>query len=192
MEYRDYLRMRKDYRRYVEHMRADDPLKKEITEFGEAPINIKPSKISDYHHKIGRIVEIMECSDTIVEYSAAIEERYKKEAKTREYTNGKYSILMPKNAYEIVDEGRKLDHCVGRAGYIELMAANMSTILFLRDNEKLSAPLITIEENDGSIKQCYGYGDSINHNTLIRDFIIEYANRRGLSIDAEICSQKGA
>lgn len=96
----------------------------------------------------------------------------------------------PRNAYEIIDEGRGLDHCVGRAGYIESMAANMCTILFLRDNENLSAPLITIEEKQGSIKQCYGYRDSINHNIQIRDFIIEYAKRRELSIDAEIYSSK--
>lgn len=186
LEYRDYLKMRRSYRRYIRHMQENDPLKEEITRFGEAPVNIKPSKISDYHHKIGRIVDIMNCSDNIVEYSLEIEKRYKKECNKWEYTDGRYSIIMPKDAYDIIYEGRELYHCVGRAGYIESMAAKNCTILFLRENEKLHTPFITIEVRNGGIKQCYGYRDSINHSIPVRDFIEEYAGKQGLTINAPI------
>ncbi len=185
-EYRDYLRMRRNYKLYVRRMRDDDPLRQEIEEFGDPPVNLKPSKISDCHNKIGRIAEVISCSNQIEQYSAAIEERYKNEAKKREYTNGKYSILMPQNAFEIILEGRELEHCVGRAGYIGAMAVNHCTILFLRDNNKKDKPLITIEERDGEIKQCYGFKDSYNHNIEIRDFIQEYASIHKLTINATI------
>lgn len=153
-EYRDYLRMHRTYHTYVANMQDDDPLRQEIIDFGEVPINIKPSKIRDYHNKLGRIVDIMNCSDQIVKYTAAIEERHEKEARKIEYTNGKYSILMPKDAREIIREGRELQHCVGRAGYIQSMAAGKSMILFLRESKDLDTPLITIEVRDGKIRQC--------------------------------------
>lgn len=117
-----------------------------------------------------------------VNYSAVIERRKKQEAHKKEYSNGTYSVIMPKNADEIVEEGRYLRHCVGTAGYIEAMAANRCTILFLRDNKKINTPLITIEERDGAIRQCYGARDTYNTNEQIRDFIMEYASLHDLKV----------
>lgn len=187
-EYRDYLRMHRTYHTYVANMRDDDPLRQEIIDFGEVPINIKPSKIRDYHNKLGRIVDIMNCSDQITKYTAAIEERHENEARKVEYTNGKYSILMPREAREIIREGRELQHCVGRAGYIQSMAAGKCMILFLRESRDLDTPLITIEVRDGKIRQCYGFRDSYNHNPQIREFVKEYAALQDLTIDAIIYS----
>lgn len=180
--------MHRTYHTYVANMQDDDPLRQEIIDFGEVPINIKPSKIRDYHNKLGRIVDVMNCSDQIVKYTAAIEERHEKEARKIEYTNGKYSILIPKDAREIIREGRELQHCVGRAGYIQSMAAGKCMILFLRESMDLDTPLITIEVRDGKIRQCYGFRDSYNHNPQIREFVKEYAALRDLTIDAVIYS----
>lgn len=163
-EYRDYLKMHRTYQTYVANMRADDPLRQDIIDFGEVPINIKPSKIRDYHNKLGRIVDIMNCSEQITKYTAAIEDRHDNEAGKTEYTNGNYSILMPKNASDIIREGRELQHCVGRAGYIQAMAAGRCKILFLRANKEIDTPLITIEVRDERIIQCFGFRDSYNHN----------------------------
>ena len=186
-EYRDYLRMHRSYREYAANMQEDDPLRQEIEDFGEVPVNLKPSRIRDAHNKLGRIVDIIGCSGQITKYTAAIEERHEKEAASTEYTDGSYSILMPKNAIEIIREGRELQHCVGRAGYIQAMAAGRCTILFLRDNKDLNTPLITIEVRDGSIMQCYGFRDSYNKDPGIRDFVKEYASLHGLEIYAVIC-----
>ncbi|MCR5223021.1 MAG: PcfJ domain-containing protein [Lachnospiraceae bacterium] len=185
-EYHDYLVMHRRYRSYIENMRADDPLREEITAFGTFQVNMKPSKIRDCNSKISYVLDIMGCSENITVHTAAIEKRKKEEAKDREYTNGFYSILMPKDAKDIVREGRILCHCVGRAGYIEAMAAGFCTILFLRDDRNLDTPLITIEERDGRIRQCYGRLDSYNKNAKIRDFIMEYALLKDLEIDAVI------
>ncbi len=189
LEYGDYLRMRRPYYTYVQRMREDDPLRQEILAYGDMPVNIKPSRISDCHNKIGRIVDLIRCSDKITKFTAAIEERYEKESDKREYSNGEYSMLMPQNAEDIIREGRELQHCVGRAGYIEAMAANRCTILFLRSNKKLNKPLITIEERDGEIRQCYGIRDSLNNSIEVRDFIKEYAALNNLRIDAVIYSE---
>ncbi len=187
-EYRDYLRMYRSYHAYAVNMRDDDPLRQEIIDFGEIPINMKPSKIRDYHNKLGRIVDVMSCSDQITKYTAAIEERHEKEARKVEYTDGKYSILMPGNAREIIREGRELQHCVGRAGYIQAMAAGNCMILFLRDSKDPDTPLITIEVRDGKIMQCYGFRDSYNHDLQIREFVKQYASLHDLTIEAVIYS----
>ncbi|MCR5093340.1 MAG: PcfJ domain-containing protein [Lachnospiraceae bacterium] len=185
-EYRDYIIMRRAYQNYKDHMRDDDPLREEFLSYGDVPINIKPSKIRDCHNKLGRIIEVFHCSDQILKYSRAIEERYEKEAKQREYADGRYSILMPKDAFDIIREGRELQHCVGRAGYIGSMAAGRCTILFLRSCDNPNTPLITIEERDKMIRQCYGFLNSYNKDAEIRDFIKTYADLQGLTIGTVI------
>ncbi len=187
-EYRDYIRMLRIYRFYKDHAPANDPLNEEIQGFGEFSINMKPSKIPDRHYKLSRLVGIIRCSDQIKLYTAAITERKQKEAKEIEYTDGTYSIIMPEDANDIIREGRELDHCVGRAGYIARMAKGYCRILFLRKNDDKGRSLLTIEERDGAIRQCYGFRDSYNKDAKIRDFIIEYAQRRNLRIDCTVFS----
>jgi len=189
-EYRDYLKMYRCYQSYVKQIRVGEPLYQEILEFGEVPINIKPSRIREYHNKLGRIVNLMERSEQIIKYTQALRERKAKEAQKLEYTDGKYSILMPGDARDIIREGWKLQHCVGGAGYIGAMAENRCTILFLRNNRELETPLITIEEKDGRIRQCYGFRNTHNSNAEIRDFIKEYAALHHFKIDAVIFSDK--
>lgn len=185
-EYLDYIKMRRTYVKYVDGMTDDDPLSEEIKRCGDFPINLKPSIIKDRHDKIGRIVELIGCASQIERYDARISNIKKKESSDWEYRTGKYSIIMPENARDIINEGRQLNHCVGRAGYIEKMAEGNCRILFLRNNQDIHKPLITMEEVDGAIRQCYGYGDSINTDLEIRDFIKEYAGVKNLTISARI------
>ncbi len=112
---------------------------------------------------------------------------------TREFfckkdTDGKYSILLPDNAHAIIREGRILHHCVGHGGYIEALAEKRCRILFLRSNENLHEQLITIEEQDGIIRQCYGVEDRKNSDIGIEQFIEKYAALRGWGISAVIYS----
>ena len=190
-EYCDYIHMRSRYLSYLEGIDEDAPLYKELTEIGEMPLNMKPSRIKDYHDRVLKAVWLIQSADKIVNYTAKIEKRKKKESRKREYTDGVYSIIMPKDAEEIIAEGRKLNHCVGTAGYIEAMAAGKCTILFLRDNAMIDEPLITMEVRDCAIRQCYGYRDRINTNEEIRDFIMEYAKAQDLKITAKIYSEGG-
>ncbi len=185
-EYKDYLGMRKRYVAYLDRMNDDDPFKQEILAFGEAPLNIKPSKIHDRHNKLGKLLELIGSERTIDECDKDIIARKENEAEYIEYTNNMYSIIMPKDAKDIIREGRILHHCVGHGGYIESMAQGRCRILFLRDNQMIDKPLITIEEMNGAIVQCFGFADSYNSNKAIRDFINEYAKRQGFRIEAKI------
>ncbi len=187
-EYMDYLVMRKRYYEYAERMRPGDPLWNEIKGFGEPPVNIKPSKIHDQHNKLGNVISILSKKKTIEQYDPEIAEIREKEGKDIEYTDGSYSILMPSSAGDIIREGRMLHHCVGHGGYIERMARRQCRILFLRENKDITKPLITIEERNGKICQCYGFADSINRDVRIRDFIKEFASKRGWEIRAPIYS----
>ncbi len=182
-EYLDYIIMRRQYLDYAETMTLTNKLHKEITEFGDAPINLKPSKIKDAHDKIGRVIDIIRCADRINGYTECISARKEKEAKKREFRGEKYSIVMPRDAEDIIREGQVLEHCVGRAGYIEAMSRYECTILFLRNNEDLGKPLITIEERGGAIRQCYGFRDSYNSDPEISAFIEEYARQKKLKIN---------
>ncbi len=188
-EYRDYLTMYSRYRTYMTEMEESVPLVHELIAFGEMPVNMKPSKIHDYHDKMSRIIGLIRCADQIANYSDLIERRKSEEARKREYSDGRYSILMPGSAEEIIEEGRYLCHCVGTAGYIEAMAAKRCTILFLRNNDRIAKPLITIEERDGAIRQCYGFRDTYNTDENIRDFIQAYAADHELRIEARIYSE---
>ncbi len=189
-EFADYLKMRKKFYLSLSRLRDDDPLKREMMEYDEMPLNIKPSRIHDYHDRISNALDIITSPRATEWCSKEIKERKKLEAKDIEYTNGRYSILMPDSAEDIIREGRCLHHCVGHGGYIEKMARRQCRILFLRSNENIKKPLITIEEQDGRIRQCFGFADSINSDPGVRDFIKEYAGIRDFKIDAEIYRKK--
>ncbi len=70
------------------------------------------------------------------------------------------------------------------------MAKGETTIVFLRDNNNIDTPLITIEIRNGIIRQCYGYHDSFNHDPLIKEFIERYAKEKGWEIQACIFRNK--
>ena len=64
-------------------------------------------------------------------------------------------IRAPVNAGEIVEEGKRLEHCVG--GYADRHLSGRTTILFLRRRDKPHVPLVTIEMDGNTIRQVYGY-----------------------------------
>lgn len=64
-------------------------------------------------------------------------------------------IRAPVNAGEIVEEGKRLEHCVG--GYADRHLSGKTTILFLRRRDKPHVPLVTIEMDGNTIRQVYGY-----------------------------------
>lgn len=66
-----------------------------------------------------------------------------------------YSILLPESADEIIAEGKALEHCV--AGYAERHMAGKVTILFLRRDDALDVPLVTIEMKGSNLMQMHGF-----------------------------------
>ena len=178
--------MCKRYDIAMEGITPEHPLYPAIVSFGKPSVNIKLSRISDCHRKLSIQLSVLWQTKEIEQYTQAITEIKEKEASKYEYTNGKYSILMPKDVLEIVQEGSNLQHCVGSAGYIGLMAAGECTILFLRENKNIDKSFFTIEVRKRSIVQCYGMKNRLNEDIEVRNFIEEYAKKRNLIIDTEI------
>lgn len=66
-----------------------------------------------------------------------------------------YVIRVPSGKDEILDEGRKLQHCVG--GYAVRHVQGKTTILFMRKIKKPDEPWLTIEMNGNVLQQIHGF-----------------------------------
>lgn len=133
----------------------------------------KPKNLHEAHERLTKIIKIK--ADEIAQQE--LEERNKKLTKM-EYIDEErgLQIVIPKSAQEIIDEGKRLNHCVG--GYADRHAKGRLTILFLRTIDKLDVPYYTMEVSvDGRIVQCRGYKNNNANNPkpqAIFDFEKEY------------------
>ena len=71
------------------------------------------------------------------------------------YTDERYTIIVPAGVKDIVNEGKRLGHCVG--GYAERHIEGKCVILFMRDVKNPSMSLYTIEMNGKNLVQIRGY-----------------------------------
>lgn len=90
----------------------------------------------------------------------------------------KFIIRPAESAFEIVDEGKVLNHCVGR--YAEAHAEGRTCILFIRKAEEPDKPFYTVEVNEGKIIQVRGLKNcSVNDEALLE--FLEVFKRKALS-----------
>lgn len=87
-----------------------------------------------------------------------------------------FCIVLPVSPADLVREGSKLHHCVGKMGYDKKMADGKTFIAFVRKPEAKDAPFVTVEYDLGSnsVKQCYGTHDTKPEQTVL-DFVNEWA-----------------
>jgi hypothetical protein len=78
--------------------------------------------------------------------------------KTLEWKNKDFVVLYPKSSNEVIEEGKKLRHCVG--SYIQSVIQNECKIVFLRQKDAPEKPFVTIEISGGNIRQARGVGNS--------------------------------
>lgn len=81
-------------------------------------------------------------------------EKIRDDMKKMETKGEKYSVIVPESLADIVREGTLLNHCV--AQYIEGVVAGKYAILFLRENDDLQSPLVTLQYQDGHVVQARG------------------------------------
>lgn len=74
--------------------------------------------------------------------------------KRLEYKGEKFSIVVPKTLDLVVKEGQALNHCV--ANYIDGLVEGQYAIIFLRDNEDLDKPLVTVQVHGDRVSQTRG------------------------------------
>ena len=112
-----------------------------------------PKNLNEDHLKLSRLIQVNASKLMQKELDKTNEKR-----KRFEYTSldGRYTVRIPKTAYEIIEEGARLDHCVG--GYAERHVKGILHILFLRLADKPDVPYYTMEVDlKGRIHQCRGF-----------------------------------
>ena len=89
----------------------------------------------------------------------------------------KYITLIAKSPADLINEGNKLHHCVGRMGYDQKFAKEQTLIFFIRLKDDKDTPLVTLEYSleNHKILQCYGDND-----TKPSDEIMNYVKRKWL------------
>lgn len=108
------------------------------------------------NEKKSQAKKLREEQDALNDKNNLYAKRYKKLQKAYEYGDGKYCVVIPKGATEIVLEGRALKHCVG--GYAERHIKGKTTILFMRNTENAEEALVTIELDEGSLTVIQAHG----------------------------------
>ena len=79
-----------------------------------------------------------------------------------------FTIVPPKTAAEIVEEGHALHHCVG--GYVSRVTNKECVILFLRKKEEPDKPFYTIEIRNGEVQQIRGY-DNCDPSPMVEAYM---------------------
>ncbi len=96
--------------------------------------------------------------------------------------NGAYMIVIAQSPEELIKEGEKLSHCVGRMNYDQKFIREESLIFFVRTKDNPTEPYVTVEYSikGKKILQCYAKGNS-KPDAEVTQYInskwIPYANK---------------
>ena len=103
--------------------------------------------------------------------------------------NGAYMIVIAKSPEELINEGKALNHCVGRMNYDQKFIREESLIFFVRTKENPTEPFVTVEYSIKSKKvlQCYAKG-----NSKPDDEVTSYINSKWLPYANKVLKQKVA
>ena len=136
-----------------------------------------PKKLQDSHDEAAK--EVTRRREEARKDQIRKEERKAKKLlqgyqKLYQWSEGEFCVVVPKDLFEIKEEGSALHHCVGT--YTSRVANEQSIILFVRRNEQMDKPFYTMEVQKGKIIQCRGYS---NHNMTaeVEAFVERYAKR---------------
>lgn len=110
------------------------------------------------------------------------EKTFKKEcdkARHLEAKYDKYSIIVPEKTADIEHEANELGHCVRI--YIPRVIDGETLILFIRDNDNLDTPLVTLEVKDNCLLQAYGARDTKPSEEIL-DVLTQWAHEKNIDI----------
>ena len=139
-----------------------------------------PKKLREAHDQVLDIIEerkAVEQGKKKKSENAKIKAMEEKLNEIYGFEDDKYLIRAPHDATEIIVEGQKLHHCVGRMGYIERMAQGNTIILFLRKKSDPDKPYYTIETSNGLIRQVHGFGNMDKDKKEIQPFVNKFKKR---------------
>ena len=95
-----------------------------------------------------------------------------------DFTNEKYTIMLPQTKNDFVLEGEALNHCVGRMGYDKKMADGKIIIAFVRRVENPKEHYVTVEYdlNTKGIMQMHGINNCVP-SADTREFVEMWARK---------------
>ena len=108
---------------------------------------------ADLHKRHGELSKLIIRNKTVIQ-DKAVRHRWKTEHRDYEYMSSGFTVLMPRNSSEIINEGKAMCHCV--ATYADRVARGETTILFVRSTADRSKPLVTAEVRGGQTMQIRG------------------------------------
>lgn len=118
-----------------------------------AVLNKKPQKVNNFMR------EYVETKKEYEQRQQELNERafslaYEKRGKHLTFEYGNYQIILPTKTTDLIDEGRKMSHCVG--GYIDRVINNTCYIVFVRNKTTPDKCYITCQVmSNGCINQYY-------------------------------------
>ena len=117
---------------------------------------------------------------------AELIEKMKEQAEKFAFLSGfkdsSYCVIVAKSKFDLINEGERLHHCVGRMDYDKRQAEGKSIICFIRKNDDTETPFATAEIKIGNkltVSQCYGDRDRTVPE--VQDFVsawLKYSNKQ--------------
>lgn len=121
-----------------------------------------PRSLPEAHNWVNDLSDT-DCAEA---YDRAIAKAFSPLQKRYQFENRDYMVVPPHSAQEIVTEGQKLHHCVGR--YVKNVVRHECIILFIREKAAPEKPYCTVELKQGAIVQARVYDNEsppfkVNH-----------------------------
>jgi hypothetical protein len=113
-----------------------------------------PKNLPEVHDQASKLFDAKK--DKI--FNRQIQAAYKGLLEKYRFTKDGLTIIPPKTAKEIVQEGHTLHHCVH--SYVERVAEGECVILFVRETANINAPFYTLELRNGRVIQIHGKNHS--------------------------------
>lgn len=90
---------------------------------------------------------------------------------------GDYLVLIPRDPFDLKNEGNVLHHCVGSMNYDQKFLREESLIFFVREKDNPQTPFVTLEYSpkEKKLLQCHG-----DHNHRPDDMTMEFINKKWL------------
>jgi hypothetical protein len=117
-----------------------------------------PEQIEHYHNRLVEYIRNLKDQEKMQRIKA-LNKTYdllKPQLKKLEYSNDKYSIIIPEQLEDLIKEGDVLHHCVG--SYVDAVINKRNKIYFLRKNTELTKPYFTIDvDYSNTVRQVHTY-----------------------------------
>jgi len=100
-----------------------------------------------------------------------------------EYSDNKYSVIIPSKTEDIKEEGMELNHCI--KSYIDGVLEGKYHIVFMRLSKELDQSFISMQIKDNVIYQCKG---SMNRGMTVEElkFINKYAKIKKFKVSENL------